>query len=366
MDTSDCCGCTSAIIRIYVHEYDDNWFRIDRKGGITIVNTNKLTAQIEGDLIALLDDYHSLGEIWDNELDAQIHRWYADVKPVYPKRPYFSPSAVNSCPRELYVKAKGAERDNQRIQPHQKRWTAIGTAIGDMIQRDLLFIEKHYERLTGNKPRFKFVRNPDGTPMFEDFAKTNALVEHNGEKFYLYGTPDGIMEYITDDGERIRVGLEIKSKQTTPARTSLHSMRNPEISHVKQAVAYGYMYNVDYYVILYVNTAKQNWEMSEEQYEKTPDIRAFAFEITERDITEILDRLAEINKAVRTNTPPPLDLDSWTFNNYKIACARDLSDVEFDELKAQVRRVLRSGLPDWKKQQYYDAFEFIKSVREAE
>src|SRR5690606_1664253 len=167
----------------------------------------------------------------------------------------FSPSSANSCSRELYVKAKGGKRDNFRRQPHQARWTGIGTAIGDMIQRDLLFIEKHYEKLTGNKPRFKFERNPDGTPAFEDFAKTNALVEHDGERFYLYGAPDGIMQYVTDDGEQIRVGLEIKSKQTTPARTSLHSMRAPDENHVKQTIAYSHMFNVNYYVILYVNAA---------------------------------------------------------------------------------------------------------------
>jgi len=75
-----------------------------------------LTAQIEGDFIAMIDEWHSLPETWDNELDAQIHRWYADVlteKPVYPKKPYFSPSAANACPRELYMKQIGAERDDK-------------------------------------------------------------------------------------------------------------------------------------------------------------------------------------------------------------------------------------------------------------
>lgn len=336
-----------------------------------ITNTNELTTQIEGDFIALLDDYHAQNEVWDNELDAQIHRWYSNPPRVFPKRPYFSPSSANSCPRELYVKAKGAKRDAFKRQPHQKRWTSLGTSIGDMIQRDLLFIEKHYEKLTGNKPRFKFERNEDGTPMFEDFAKTNALVEHNGETFYLYGTPDGIMTYVTDDGEVIRVGLEIKSKQTTPARTSLHSMRAPEESHVKQTIAYSHMYAkdgkpIDYYVILYVNAAKQSWVMTDDQYAKTPDIRAFCIEITDEDRNVLFDRLAEINCAIRTDSPPKLDLDSFTFNNYKTACARDLTDEEFDELKALVRRCLKSNLPGWKKHQYHEAYEFIKSVREAE
>lgn len=323
-------------------------------------------------MIALLDDWHSQNEVWDSELDAQIHRWYSDPPQVWPKRPYFSPSSANSCPRELYVKAKGGKRDNFKRQPHQARWQHIGTEIGSIIQRDLLFIEKHYERLTGNSPRFKFERVSgfyEDRPAFEDFAKTNALVEHAGERFYLYGAPDGIMQYVTDDGEIIRVGLEIKSKQTTPARTSLHSMKGPEESHVKQTVAYSHMYAkdgkpIDYYVILYVNASKQSWVMTDEQYEKTPDIRAFCIEITDEDRAQLFDRLAEINRAIRTDSAPKLSLEDWTFNNFKTACARDLTDAEFDELKVQVRRILKSGLPDWKKQAYYDAFEFIKSVRE--
>src|SRR5690606_15075324 len=320
----------------------------------------------------MLDEWHSLPEAWDNALDAQIAKWYANPPQVWPERDYayYSPSAATICPRELYMKAIRAKKDVRKVQPHQSRWQKIGTVIGDMIQREILAIERNFEKLTGNVPRFTFVKNPDGTPMFEDFAKTNALVEHNGEKFYLYGTPDGIMTYVTDDGEVIRVGLEIKSKQTTPARTSLHSMRAPEESHVKQTIAYSHMYAkdgkpIDYYIILYVNAAKQSWAMTDDQYAKTPDIRAFCIEITDEDRNVLFDRLAEINRAIRTNEAPKLSLEDWTFNNYKTACARDLTDEEFDELKALVRRMLKSGLPDWKKQQYYDAFEFIKSVREA-
>jgi len=323
-----------------------------------------LCTQIEGDLIALLDDWHSLPEVWDNELDAQIHRWYADPPKVWPKRPYFSPSSANACPRELYLKAKGAKKDNFRRQPHQSRWAGVGTSIGDMIQRDLLFIEKHYEAKTGNVPRFKLVYTADGRPMFEDFAKTNVLVEHSGEKFYLYGTPDGIMEYLTDDGETIRFGLEIKSKQTTPARTSLYSMRDAEKSHIMQTYCYAQMYNVDYYVILYVNAAKHGWEMTEEEYRKTPDIRAFCGRISNEDKAIVFDKFAGIVKAVREGTPPPLDLDAWTSNKFKTACAQSLTDDELSNIKAQVRRYLKSSMSGRRKQAYYDAWEFIKSVRE--
>ncbi|MEK3887291.1 hypothetical protein [Bacillus sp. FSL K6-3431] len=324
-----------------------------------------ISTQIEGDLIAMLDEWGTASEVWDDALDSQIHAWYVNPPKVWPQKPYFSPSSVSSCPRELYVKSKGAKRDQFPQQPHQNRWKKIGTSIGDLIQREFLFIEKHFAKQTGNQPRFKFLRTKDGQPAFEDFAKANRKITYNGETFYLYGAPDGIMEYTTDDGEKIRVGLEIKSKQGTPARTSLYSMKEPDSSHAAQVVAYSAMYNCDYYVILYVNAAKQAWNMSAEQYAKTPDIRAFCRKITDAERNELFDKLAEQTKTQRVGDKPPMDLDKFTFNNFKTACALDLSDEEFDEIKTKVQRYLRSSLPDKKKREYHEAFEFIKTTREA-
>ena len=328
-----------------------------------MLKQDKLTAQIEGDFIAMLDEWHSLPETWDNALDAQIHAWYANPPKVFPKRPYFSPSSTNSCPRELYMKGIGAKRDNARRQPHQGRWTRIGTTIGDIIQRDILFIEKHFEAKTGNTPRFRFLRDKQGRPAFEDFAKTNAKVEIEGTAFYLYGAPDGIMEYITDEGEKVRVGLEIKSKQTTPARTSLYTMRDAETSHIKQTIAYSYMYKCDYYVILYVNGAKQRWEMTNEEYEKTPDIRAFCYHITDVDRYELLAYLADVQKAINERKPPKIDIDKWTFNNYKKAVAQSLTDEEIDELLTTRKATLTSGLPNWRKEQRVNSIDEVVELR---
>lgn len=325
--------------------------------------TTDLSTQIEGDLIALLDDWFSQAETWDNDLDSQIAKWYSNPPKVWPKRPYFSPSSLGDCPRELYVKAKGGKRDSFRKPPHQGRWQKLGTISGDLIQRELLAIERNYEKLSGNAPRFKFLRNEDGTPMFEDFAKTNKRVTHDGETFYLYGAPDGIMTYVTDDGEQIRVGIEVKSKQTTPARTSLYSMKAAEDSHVRQTVAYAEMFDCDYYVILYVNLAKQSWNMTDEQYAKTPDIRAFCKRITAEDKAEVFSKAAQVTKAVRDNTPPPLELDGFLFNNFKTACALDLSAEEFDVLVAQNSRMQHSNLSDYKKRDYASAIEFITETR---
>src|SRR5690625_1042631 len=232
-----------------------------------------------------------------------------------------------------------------------------------MIQRELLAIERNYEKATGNTPRFRFLRNEDGTPMFEDFAKTNKLVEQDGERFYLYGAPDGIMEYITDDGEKIRVGLEVKSKQGTPARTSLHSMRQPDSSHARQIVAYSHMFDCEYYVILYVNYAKKGWFISEEDYEKTPDIRAFCAKVEPEHKRQVFSKAAEVTRAVRENNPPKLDLDGRTFNNFKQACANDLSEQELQELRNTAEQAKRSSLPRWKIANYVRAVEEIEELR---
>ena len=333
---------------------------------MTLLQRDALAAQIEGDLIALLDDWHSLPEVFDGSLDAQIHAWYADAPNVFPKRPYFSPSSVNSCPRELFMKAKRARRDDERSQPQQGRWRRIGTAIGDVIQRDLLFIEKHYEAKTGNAPRFRFLRTKEGRPAFEDFAKLNREVQVGDVKFHLFGAPDGIMEYVTDDGEKVRVGLEIKSKQTTNARTSAFSMREAEESHIKQCVAYSAMFNCDYYVVMYVNASKMRWVMTEEEYEKTPDLRAFCYHITDEDRLRLLQDLADIQKDINEGNPPKMDVGRYTFNNYKQACVESLSNEEMADIERYNMKVQSSSMTAYDKRNVAEAVDDIKRRREGD
>lgn len=309
--------------------------------------------------------------MYDDELDAQIHRWYFDVltnpkRKVWPPRnlPYFSPSAANSDARGLYEKMRGAKRESTFRPPHQGRWVRIGTAIGDLIQRDILFAERHYARYMGENPSFSFERNKYFEPMFEDFAKTSAIIEHNGKVFSLYGTGDGIMRYVSEDGEVLRVGLEIKSKQGTYAQTSGYSTRNgPKEDHVKQCICYSKMYNVDYYVIVYVNGSKKGWNMTEEEFEKNPDIAAFGLYITDEMRTEVLDHFSGIVDAAERGNPPKTDLDKWRFNDFKRAVSLSLSEDEVAEIRRQVAAIQRSGLSDSKKREAAEALAFIEVVR---
>lgn len=321
--------------------------------------------RIADEFIEFLDEYHSQPELFDNALDAQIHRWYADPPKVWPKRPYFSPSASAACPRSLYFKQKRATPDKETKKPYQTRWQNIGTAIGDVIQRDILFAEKHFEKNTGKPPKFVFDKNEDGTPVFEDFAKVNMPIEHRGKTFYLYGTCDGILRYTDEEtGEVIRVGLEIKSKQTTAAKTSAYSMKEAESKHIEQASLYADMYGVDFYIILYVNTSKKSWEYPQGEYEKTPDIRAFGYDFSDAELQEgIYDRFVDILEAVENSEPPPLDLDNWTFNNYKTACAQSLTDDEMAELIEQKNQISRSNLPSFKKEGAARAVKDIERLR---
>ena len=331
-------------------------------------------AKIGADFLAFLDEWHQ-HEVFDDELDAQIHRWYADVNRERPPRGavYFSPSATGASDRELYVKMIGHKRDERKQPPHQGRWTRIGTAIGDVIQRDILFAEKHFEAKTGNPPPFKFVRDAQGRPLFEDFAQKYMAFSFDGVDMAVYGTCDGIMKYYDyESGEVYRVGLEVKSKQTTAAVTSSYSMRNgPDPKHVAQTNVYSIMYGsevdpIDFYIVLYVNAAKKSWNMSAEDYEKTPDIAVFCYPIEEAAQVGVLQKFANVIRAAAAKEPPPLDLFAWTFNNYKRACALDLSVSEVAGLAAKVDAIKESSLKPHIIADVVRAFDHIIEIREAE
>lgn len=312
--------------------------------------------------------------MYDDALDAQIHRWYSDIltdksRKVWPPRgiPYFSPSSANSDARGLYEKMRGAKRESSDRPAHQGRWVRIGTAIGDVIQRDILFAEKHFEKAYGRPPRFVFDRNERGEPVFEDFAKRGHVVTHNGKTFALYGTGDGVMRYVSEDGEVLRVGLEIKSKQGTYSATSGYSTRNgAKEDHVKQCVCYSIMYDVDYYVILYVNASKKAWAMPDADIEKYPDIAAFGLHITDEMRGEMLDHFAGIVDAANKGEPPALDLDKWLFLDFKRAVSLSLSEDEVEVLRRKVAAIMKSNLPDWKKRGPAEALADIERIRAEE
>lgn len=332
------------------------------------ININEIAQQFTD----YLNEWHSYPEPYDTKMDAWLHGLYAQElskfkRLDYKSAPYFSPSSADKDQRELYVKALRMPKDDDDVKPWQRRYTARGTAVGDWMQREILLAERHFEKFTGKRPPFTMARREDGAPFFEDFVHGQRFFEYNGQRFSILGTCDGVLECVNaETGEVKRIGLEIKSKQTSYAETGFQRMKAPKDEHVKQVTCYGLMYDLDAYLIVYVNCSVKAWFMTDEEFAKAPDFRVFGVEITDEMKTEILDRFAEVARCVEEGTPPAIDIEKFRFNNFKRSCAASLSEDEFELLKAQVNRAMRSGLPDWKKQTYYESFEFIREVREGE
>lgn len=326
-----------------------------------------------------LNEFHSFREPYDDEMDVELNDHFSRIlreqskrgyfnfykNPQGIKRPFFSPSSAGKSDRELYEKVRKSPKDPHEPSPHRRRWTALGSKIGDLIQREIMLAERHYYDFTGKPSPFYFAKNEDGAPLYEHFTKTMHEIEHDGETFAMYGLGDGIIEYLTEDGEIVHIGLEIKSKQQSYATTSLKSMKEPKAEHVMQSVCYSEMYGLDYFLVMYVNASKKAWNMTPEEFEKNPDIRVFGVEITEADRTAVKDKFASVTRAARLGEAPPLDLLEWTFFEYKQTVAETMTDEEYEEVKTIANRVVRSNLPDWKKRGAIEAYEYIKSIREA-
>jgi hypothetical protein len=329
-----------------------------------------LADQIAQDFTDFLDEFHSFPQPYDDAMDAEFYEQYARVlreqskwgyfnwtkAPDGTPRPLFSPSSAGKDERQLYEKAIKSKQDERTPNRNQRDWTGLGSQVGGYIQREVMLAERHFEKLTGKAPRFRFERTERNEPSFEHFVKKIHEVEHNGEKFGLNGLPDGILLYTTDDGEILRVGLEVKSFQKS--YTDFKKFAQPKRDHELQTHVYSEMYSLDYTIILYHLTYGADWNRDFSRN------KAFGRHITQADRDTLFDKYARVTKAWRTGVPPATDLDGWNYNDYKTAIAKSLTDDEVDEIKAQVRRIQQSGLPQWKKDSYYEALEFIREVRE--
>lgn len=336
---------------------------------MTDFNKQLMAERIAQDFADFLDEFHTHRQPYDDAMDAELYEQYARIlreqskwgyfnwktAPDGTPRPLFSPSSAGKDERQLYEKARKSVADEQTPTRNQRDWTGLGSQVGAYIQREVMLAERHFEKLTGKAPRFRFERTERNEPAFEHFVKKIHEVEHNGEKFGLNGLPDGILHYITDDGEILRVGLEVKSFQK--GYTDFKKLAQPKRDHELQTHVYSEMYGLDYSLIIYHLTYGADWKRDFSRN------KIFGRFISQDDRNELLDKFARVTKAWRTGVAPAIDLDGWLFNDYKTAIAKGLPDDEFEILKAQVKRAMKSSLPDWKKHQYYDAIEFIREVR---
>jgi len=285
--------------------------------------------------------------------------------------PVFRPSGIGGCPREHYMRLSKAISDNDLkdsktknlIEPYKARWQRLGTKSGDYFQYDILHAEKVIE---DNKFLFEKVEKetPLGetykAPHFEQFSSTHKVIEHNGKKFVLSGSTDGIMIYTNEFGEEIRVGLEIKSKQTTSSKTSRYSMKKIDDKHLQQIIGYSILFEVDYWVVVYLNASKKSWNMTDEEYYKNPDFRVFGKYISEDMRNDVKEKLSNIVKSLHDENPLPLQLDNWNFNEYKQSCAESVTKDELEELLESRDNFIGES---WKKKAVEQALDEIMDIK---
>lgn len=317
------------------------------------------------ELTKQFNEFHLYDNVYDDALDIFIYETYADT--LKKKRnldwsvPYFSPSSADKCPRELYAKAKRLEKDPHVWQPHQRRWVQFGESIAGVLQREFMLSDRHFKKFTGRNPKYSMGMTEDGKPFMEEHVFKQKMFEHEGEKFSILGTLDAVL---VDNDSGKRVIAEIKSKQQTPSKTSLTAMKGAQEGHIKQVVCYGLMYDIDEGVIMYQNVAHKGWEMTEEDFEKTPDLRIFDVAIDDGSKEDILDKFADITRRIREEDPPLPDLSKWKFNNYKQAISESMTEDELERLE-MVNGFMKADQPVWMQKQMEMAFNDIKRRRGA-
>lgn len=228
-------------------------------------------------------------------------------KGARPHKYIFSPSGASKCSRELWFKAMGEKPIDDKF-PYHRRWTRNSTAVHEATQRDILSMT-----MTMKDPAFKIVLNDDGLPLWEENIKTHKLFNHKGVEFAILGMMDGILDY--KDGSKI--GFEFKTKSNSIGQVGNYKMKEPAPYHKTQCVAYSLLFGLDEFILMYEAVAKDQWNKGDEA---KPDIRTFYHRVTEEDRQELLDKFANVVKAVETKQIPPMEMDKCMFCPYKHIC----------------------------------------------
>jgi CRISPR/Cas system-associated exonuclease Cas4 (RecB family) len=267
----------------------------------------------------MLDDFHRLNVNDDYKLDVmllqdeieQMTDGRKNLRGTWDESlPTFSPSASDSCERQLAFKILGADEDDVVFEPYQKRWVRNGSYVHKAMQRDLIYIEKYLE----DAP-FEVCRTKEGKPAWERNTRTVKQFTHNGENFQIYGMVDGMLFY---KPQRKRIGFDFKTKSTTIAAIGDYKLKAPQENNVLQAVAYSLLFDVDEYIICYESLAKDSWTKGKEA---KPDVRVFHITITEKMKTDLLDKLADITKDIREGKLPNPDFSKCLFCPFKTVCS---------------------------------------------
>jgi hypothetical protein len=275
----------------------------------------QVQSSISEDFHKMMDDFHALNVRDDYKLDTQILTWQIEEMTDGRKNlrgswdesiPTFSPSGASSSDRDLVFKTLEAQEDEDEFTPQQKRWVSNGSAIHSRQQRDLLYIEKYLK----DAP-FEVLRTKEGKPAWERNTRTVKQIEHNGEKFQLYGMVDGMLYH---KPSKKRIGYDFKTKSTTVAAVGDFKLKAPQENNLIQMIAYSILFEVDEYIIHYESLAKDGWTKGKEARN---DMKVFHVKITDEMKKDVLDKFARVTKYAREGVLPPREPDNELFSKYK-------------------------------------------------
>lgn len=320
----------------------------------------------------IMKDWHR------NFYEALVHQelnpeWYNP-----PVKKWIRPSMVGSDEQAVWMHLHGYKPDTFLLDEPQDevhtRWQAIGTAVGDVWQQQVLAAE-YWTKKGKAQVDFSFervIRNytdfPKHYPMFEEFAREY----HELDGVPVWGTCDGILNYhgehpgVTRDLKTTRIGFEVKSKQTTNASTGTYKMKGAEAKHIQQSKTYALMYDLDYYFILYQNCSKKGWTQDEETKTKYPDCRVFGIYISPEEKKAHTEYLKSLWSLKDSEDKPPLDPLNWNFNSHKISAIVNMDNQEWDTLTRKVNEIDKSReYTTFEKKCAWQCLEEVRQGREA-
>ncbi|MFX5501849.1 hypothetical protein ACM5ME_17755 [Bacillus subtilis] len=251
-------------------------------------------------------DYFEIVEVEETLLKEQQHKIEVMQKEKdYPRDiPRFSPSSAGKSKVELFLKAVKAPKDEVTGYPFQRRWTRNSTAVHGAMQKQLLEAE-----IIVDDPAFKVVRLDNELPAWEKNIERWKVIEHNGQRFVIFGMCDGLLEYQKDGSI---VGFEYKTKSNSVAQ--IKQLKEPTPTHKAQTVAYSILFGVDEWLITYESVAKDKWTTNENA---RPDFKIFYNKVTDADRKRLLDKWAKVAEHIENGELPDNDIKDYTFFPYK-------------------------------------------------
>lgn len=111
---------------------------------MTKMTPDDIAQYMADDLIAHLDEYFSLPETWDDELDRKINEWYSKAPKEFPKRPYFSPSSADACPREYNSRGQASADDGLK-------YGRLGNVLGAFAYHSCILRSSSSSNVSGSE-----------------------------------------------------------------------------------------------------------------------------------------------------------------------------------------------------------------------